>query len=98
MTIKLWIRLLCVTTLVMGVFSHIGLSASQKALAASTLAAGDIAIIGFNFDNADQFAFVLLTDVEVDTQIKFTDNGWLDTNTSPQRSTAPVPSTQYPSV
>ena len=32
--------------------------------AQTTLAAGDLAIIGFNGDNPDQFAFVLLVDIE----------------------------------
>ncbi|MDR4516506.1 MAG: ExeM/NucH family extracellular endonuclease [Nitrosomonas sp.] len=47
---------------------------------ATVLSAGDIAIIGFNFDNPDEFAFVSLVDLEVGTEIKFTDNGWLSTN------------------
>ncbi len=45
-------------------------------MASTTLSAGDIAIIGFNFDNPDGFAFVLLTDIGIGTEIKFTDNGW----------------------
>ena len=48
---------------------------------ATVLSAGDIAIIGFNFDNPDEFAFVALVDIEAGTEIKFTDNGWLNTNT-----------------
>lgn len=46
----------------------------------TTLSAGDIAIIGFNFDDPDEMAFVLLVDVGVGTQINFTDNGWLASN------------------
>lgn len=46
----------------------------------TTLSAGDIAIIGFNFDDPDELAFVLLVDVGAGTQINFTDNGWLNTN------------------
>ncbi|MFI1772820.1 T9SS type A sorting domain-containing protein [Thalassobellus citreus] len=42
----------------------------------TTLAAGDIAITGFNSDDPDQFSFVLLTDVTTGTSINFTDNGW----------------------
>lgn len=42
----------------------------------TTLAAGDIAIIGVNVDDPDSFAFVVLTDIEAGTQITFTDNGW----------------------
>lgn len=48
--------------------------------APTTLTAGDIAIIGFNFDNPDQMAFVLLVNVGSGTQINFTDNGWRSTN------------------
>ena len=43
---------------------------------ATTLSAGDIAIIGFNFDNPDGLSFVLLTDITSGTEIQFTDNGW----------------------
>ncbi|MEO0869032.1 MAG: hypothetical protein AAFY17_11410, partial [Cyanobacteria bacterium J06642_11] len=43
---------------------------------ATTLSAGDIAIVGFNFDNPDEFAFVSLVDLEAGTEINFTDNGW----------------------
>ncbi len=44
--------------------------------APTTLAAGDIAIIGFNSDDTDQFAFVLLRDIGSGTVINFTDDGW----------------------
>jgi len=40
------------------------------------LSPGDIAIIGFNFDNPDQFAFVLLRDINPNTKITFTDFGY----------------------
>jgi len=43
---------------------------------ATSLAAGDIALIGYDADNPDDFAFVLLRDVEAGTAITFTDNGW----------------------
>lgn len=46
-------------------------------MAPTTLSAGDIAITGFNFDNPDEFSFVLLTDIGSGTSISFTDNGWL---------------------
>ncbi|NET03131.1 MAG: endonuclease [Symploca sp. SIO2B6] len=46
-------------------------------MAPTTLTAGDIAIIGFNFDNPDEFAFVPLVNIGTGTEIKFTDNGWL---------------------
>jgi hypothetical protein len=45
----------------------------------TTLGNGDIVITGFNADNPDQFTFVLLTDIETGTEIKFTDNGWIST-------------------
>ncbi|MEM1368596.1 MAG: hypothetical protein AAGG02_11375 [Cyanobacteria bacterium P01_H01_bin.15] len=44
---------------------------------ASTLAAGDIAIISVNSDDSDSFNFVLLTDITAGTEIFFTDNGVL---------------------
>jgi hypothetical protein len=50
---------------------------SHAATAETTLDPGDIAIIGFNYDNPDEYAFVLLRDVEAGTMITFTDNGWL---------------------
>lgn len=43
---------------------------------AQTLSPGDIAIVGFNFDNADQVAFVALAEIPSGTEIKITDNGW----------------------
>ncbi|MEA3337188.1 MAG: hypothetical protein U9R25_14880 [Chloroflexota bacterium] len=42
----------------------------------TTLSAGDIAIVGANFDNPDEFAFMLLENVSAGTEIKFTDRGW----------------------
>jgi predicted extracellular nuclease len=52
----------------------------------TTLAAGDIALIGYSSDTGassetpaavpKSFAFVLLRDVDAGTQIAFTDNGW----------------------
>ncbi len=43
----------------------------------TTLAAGEIAIIGYNSEGSDDgFSFVLLTDVDASTEIKFTDNEW----------------------
>ncbi len=40
---------------------------------------GDIAIIGFNFDNDDEFAFVCLKEISAGTEIRFTDQGWKST-------------------
>ena len=46
-------------------------------LAQTTLSAGDIAIVGFNSDNPDEFAFVCLVNIDAGTVIRFTDAGWL---------------------
>ncbi len=43
------------------------------------LNAGDIAILGFQSDDPDKFAFIVLTDLDGGTEIKFTDNGWTGT-------------------
>ncbi len=40
---------------------------------------GGIAIIGFNFDDADEFSFVCTTNIPEGTEIRFTDNGWTST-------------------
>jgi len=40
------------------------------------LSAGDIAIVEFNSDGNDNFAFVALVDMPAGETIKFTDNGW----------------------
>ncbi len=60
-------QLLCTLLLLCAVFA---------VQAQSTLSAGDIAITGFNGDNPDEFSFLLLTDIESGTEIRFTDNGW----------------------
>ena len=49
--------------------------------ARTTLSAGDLAIFGANCDNPDDFAFVLLVDIESSTEIRFTDSGWESDNT-----------------
>jgi len=48
---------------------------SNSIIAQTTLEAGDLAIIGYNGDNPDQFSFVLLVDVTTNTEITFTDSG-----------------------
>ncbi|MEO1293225.1 MAG: calcium-binding protein, partial [Pseudomonadota bacterium] len=58
------------------------------------LNAGDIAIVAFNSDGTDGFAFVALTDIPPNEEIKFTDNGWgadgtLTTNEGTRTWTAP---------
>ena len=45
-------------------------------MTATTLSPGDIGIVGFNYDNPDEFVFVALTDIGSGTEINFTDNGW----------------------
>lgn len=47
----------------------------RTASAATALGPGDIAIIGFSFDDND-FAFVTLVDIDEETEIRFTDAGW----------------------
>ena len=47
----------------------------------TTLSVGDIAIYGVNTDNPDDFGFVLLVDIELGTEIRFTDSGWKADNT-----------------
>jgi len=44
------------------------------------LSKGAIAITGTNSDNPDDFAFVVLTDLLAGTEIRFTDSGWLNSN------------------
>ncbi|MFZ1290773.1 MAG: endonuclease [Melioribacteraceae bacterium] len=53
---------------------------SISSVFSQTLTPGDIAIIGYNGDDTDEFAFVCLVDIAENTQINFTDNGWLSTN------------------
>jgi hypothetical protein len=49
-----------------------------KVNAQTSLAAGDVAIVGYSTDSItnDEFAFVLLTAVSANTEIFFTDFGW----------------------
>lgn len=46
------------------------------ALPAQALTAGDIAIVSYNSDDADNFAWVALVDIAANTAIKFTDSSW----------------------
>ena len=48
-----------------------------KANAQTTLSPGDIVILDINADN-DTFSFMTLVDLEIGTEIKFTDEAWLD--------------------
>ncbi|MEM7372450.1 MAG: hypothetical protein AAF587_27770, partial [Bacteroidota bacterium] len=45
-------------------------------LGQTTLAPGDIAFIAYQMSNPDQFAFVVLEDIQPNTSISFTDIGW----------------------
>ena len=54
------------------------LAAGQTAWAQTDLDLGDIAFTGYISDAPDGWSFVLLVDVAVGTEIKFTDTGWLD--------------------
>jgi hypothetical protein len=44
----------------------------------TTLSVGDIAFIGMNLDGIDDYAFILLKDVDAATTINFSDCGWTD--------------------
>ena len=44
----------------------------------TSLTQGDIAFIGTNSDGSDDYAFILLKDVDASTTINFTDCGWVD--------------------
>lgn len=46
---------------------------------ATMFAAGDIAIVGLNSNGDMDIAFVLLKDIEADTEIYLTDRGWSNT-------------------
>jgi hypothetical protein len=48
-----------------------------SSIAQTTLAIGDISIIGFNSNTPDNFAFVTWVNLSPNTVIKFTDNGFL---------------------
>jgi hypothetical protein len=54
---------------------------ASPVIAGDVLGPGDIAIIGYNFDNDDEFAFVCLKEVSAGTEIRFTDQGWKTDNT-----------------
>jgi len=50
-------------------------------LGQTTLSAGDVALIGINSANPDQFSIVLLKNISANTVINFTDNGFTGINT-----------------
>ncbi|MBN2003497.1 MAG: hypothetical protein JXA21_09090 [Anaerolineae bacterium] len=57
-------------------FGLLILAVAVPAQAKSILDPGDIAIIGYNFDNPDEFAFVALVELDAGAEIRFTDSGW----------------------
>lgn len=57
------------------------LFSSGWALGQTVLNSGDIAITGVNMDNPDEISVVFLVDIEIGTEIKFTDKGWKVDNT-----------------
>jgi YDG domain/MBG domain (YGX type)/Bacterial Ig-like domain (group 2) len=83
-TTKSFASLRSLSRLMMGLFVLLGLlGLNQQAKAqATTLAAGDIAVVGMNSANPDRFAVVLLKDINTGTVINFTDNGFTGTNTT----------------
>jgi hypothetical protein len=52
------------------------IAASSFAVQAHALTAGDIAVIAYNADGDDNFAWVALTDIAANTTINFTDSSW----------------------
>ncbi|MCX6273617.1 MAG: hypothetical protein NTV09_00215 [Bacteroidetes bacterium] len=61
-------------------FAILGLTRDVNAQ--TTLAAGDVALVGINSANPDKFSVVLLKDIVTNTVINFTDNGFTGTNTT----------------
>jgi endonuclease I len=56
------------------------LCAHVAAYSQTVLSPGDVAIIGYNYDNPDVVKFVPLVDIAAGTVLKFTDNGWNGTS------------------
>ena len=54
------------------------LIANSATYAQTTLATGDIAIIGLNSDGDDEVSFILLRDISANTSMYMTDKGWND--------------------
>ena len=59
-------------------FIAIFLVANQLSHSQTALSQGDIAFVGFNLDGIDDYAFILLKDIDAATTINFTDCGWSD--------------------
>ncbi len=52
---------------------------STSSIAQTVLNAGDIVITGYSADGGDKFSFLLLVDIDANTVINFTDQGWTGT-------------------
>jgi hypothetical protein len=52
------------------------LLAASGVSAHAALSAGDLAIVAYNTDTTDSFAWVALTDIAANTTINFTDSSW----------------------
>ena len=52
---------------------------SVSAGAATKLQAGDVAVVALRSSSPDAVSLVLLRDIEAGTELRITDNGWLDT-------------------
>ncbi len=73
---KTFIRTILVMVVCLAVFSS-PVTAQAPTPVPFIVPPGGIAIIGFNFDDPNQFTFVCLADIPAGTEIRFTDNGWL---------------------
>jgi uncharacterized repeat protein (TIGR01451 family) len=78
-TSKQFLHIFAVAGLLVGMlFGALGIR--PAAAAPTDLGPGDIAIVGFSkVGDVNNFAFVLLVDIETGTQIRFTDAGWTGT-------------------
>ena len=56
--------------------------ASSSLVAQTTLTAGDVKVVGFNYDAPDGFVIVLMKDVAANTVIKVTDGSFLGTGSA----------------
>lgn len=74
---KTFIRTILVMVVCLAVFSS-PVTAQAPTPVPFIVPPGGIAIVGFNFDDPDQFAFVCLVDIPSGTEIRFTDKGWTD--------------------
>lgn len=63
-------------------FIAISLVANQFSHSQTPLTQGDIAFVGMNLDGVDDYAFMLLKDIDASTTINFTDCGWTDGTSS----------------